>query len=206
MGQAVIYIAAEDESQLSMPVDFTELIQTLEDLEIVDPFKFEQTPRECTRRAGTQTLRLFNPDYGQGCRNTLREIAESWGQAFDGINFFTLKAPVPIPVLTHDYPVFCPHCKKPVDSGFQDSLARYSMESFYEGVERTHAFTCEECQGKVTLGELLEQGELLHRRYYLEIDDACYVSKEVAILSEQGRSLLEGVFQGPLALRHGYLT
>jgi|MDTC01.3.fsa_nt_gb hypothetical protein len=205
MGEAYLYITSADESQLKGPIDFRALIVGLQELGILSDEDFEKGGHEQEVLAGPEAFRFFDPQFLWSGEDTLAGIAES-REALECIGFFSLKAPVPIPVLTHDYPVFCPHCQRSIDAPFQESLSCYSFESFFEGVPLDHAAKCEFCHGTTTLADLLKPGELLHRRFYVEVNDACGVSRDISLLSTEACELLEKTFQGPLMLRYGCLT
>jgi hypothetical protein len=131
-------------------------------------------------------------------------VLEDVVSGFEDLRFFSLAKPVPIPIMTHEYPVFCPECRDPIDDTFQAQLSQITP-NFFDGVAETHLFCCDSCAAEFPLSALIAQGEILHRRCFLEIYNSSCVSRRPTLLSEPVREALQATF-GPLALRHGWLT
>jgi hypothetical protein len=204
MGTSILYITSAD-ADTDRQIDLESVAETLCLENIISASSKETKEGGCTQYAyGTHSKQLLNYNFQASGSQRVSEFLEDSVRAFEDLRFFVLPHPVPIPIMTHEYPVYCPECKDPIDDTFQAQLSQIKP-SFFDGVAATHPFVCDSCEKSFPLSALLKRGGILHRRNFVEIYDICCVSKKPDLLSEPVREVLEEAF-GPIALRHGWLT
>ena len=193
MAHHYLYVTSANESFHGGRVDYRRLITTLLEWGVIK--------EELRADPGTRLVL----DAGEHCQRLFLSTGGDNGYRFESIACFALPRPVPIPILTDTYPVFCPRCKAAADDAFREALGDFGFEEFYDGVPLTLTFLCDACAQVISLKDLINQTSLLHRRAFLEFQDGSQALNDGALFTEESRTLLEETFQGPLLLRSGSL-
>lgn len=205
MTTSILYIASAD-TDVDREIDMNPLVEAMCMANLISSTSKENEEGGCIQYAfGTHSKRILNYNFQERSNSrVLSEKLEDCVSAFEDLRVFSLPKPVPIPIMTHEYPINCPLCKDPIDDTFQAQLSQI-QPSFFAGVAATQEFVCDSCEGKFPLSVVLKKGHILHRRNFLELFGIQAVSKKPDLLSEEAREILEATM-GPLALRHGWLT